>query len=156
MIALVTDSNAQLSPELTAELGVDVVPLVISIDGKDYAEGVDLGADDFYEMLAGDSHEISTSQPSPGRFLETYLTAAQRGATEILSVHIGAEHSGTVNSATVASRRAPAESVIAQVYRPDEHDAVRPHFPYPTDVGPERVRSLDAVKGVGAVLFAQF
>ncbi len=50
---------------------------------------------------------VSTAQPSPGRFAEAYEAAAERGATEILSVHIGSSVSGTVNSARLASKVSP-------------------------------------------------
>jgi len=107
MIAIVTDSSSQLSTDQAAQLSAHVVPLVISIDDVDYAEGVDIDADGFYEIMATGEHRYATSQPSPGRFLDAYRAAAEGGASEIISVHIGSEHSGTVNSASLAARRAP-------------------------------------------------
>ena len=108
MIALVTDSNSQIPPELVERYGVEVVPLTVVVDGVEHAEGVDLGADDFYALFAeGRTPEVSTSQPSPGAFAAAYARAAERGATEILSIHIGAAVSGTLNAATVAAGSSP-------------------------------------------------
>ncbi|MEY2446987.1 MAG: hypothetical protein QOH79_463 [Acidimicrobiaceae bacterium] len=108
MIGLVTDSNAQLPPELVAKYDVQVVPLTIIVDGEEFAEGVDLDADAFYDLFAGDSPpSVATSQPSPGRFAAAYASAAARGATEILSIHIGSAVSGTLNSARLAAGDAP-------------------------------------------------
>ncbi|MDP9452266.1 MAG: DegV family protein [Actinomycetota bacterium] len=108
MIALVTDSNAQLPPELVERYRVEVVPLSVSIYGESFLEGVDLDADAFYARFeAGRRPEVSTSQPSPGRFAAVFRELASRGVTEILAVHVGSSISGTVNSARVAAAEAP-------------------------------------------------
>jgi DegV family protein with EDD domain len=107
MIGIVTDSNAQLPPELVERYSVEVVPLTVTIDGVDYAEGVDLDADAFYARFAEASPTVSTSQPSPGRFAEAYARVAERGASEILSIHLGSAISGTLNSARIATSGSP-------------------------------------------------
>ena len=107
MIGFVTDSNAQLPPELAERYGVEIVPLSVTVDGEQYLEGVDLDADDFYARFRTGRPTVTTAQPSPGRFAEAYEAAAERGATEILSVHIGASVSGTVNSARLARQVSP-------------------------------------------------
>ena len=45
MIQLVTDSSADLPQELLDEYNISVVP--ITIDGKQYLEGVDLSPEEF-------------------------------------------------------------------------------------------------------------
>ncbi|MGQ0745082.1 MAG: DegV family protein [Acidimicrobiales bacterium] len=107
MIALVTDSNAQLTPALLERLGVRVVPLTITIDGVSFTEGVDLDADGFFAHLAAGAGQVATSQPSPGQFALAYREAATAGASAILSVHIGSTLSGTVNSARLAADSSP-------------------------------------------------
>lgn len=107
MIGLCTDSNAQLPPELVARYGVEVVPLTVTVDGVDHLEGVDLDADAFYARFTSGRPSVSTSQPSPGRFAAAYRALAERGATEILSVHIGSALSGTVNAARLGARSSP-------------------------------------------------
>jgi fatty acid kinase fatty acid binding subunit len=105
MISICTDSNSQLTPELAARLGIAVVPLPIRVDGREYLEGVDLDVDDFYAAWDdGRTPRISTSQPSPGHVAEVYRAMITAGATEILSIHIGEELSGTLNSARLAAR----------------------------------------------------
>ena len=103
MIGLATDSNAQLPPELVARYRVEVVPLTVTVDGEAFLEGVDLDADRFYERLEAGAATVSTSQPSPGHFDLAYRGLTERGATEILSVHIGSAISGTVNAARLAA-----------------------------------------------------
>ena len=113
MIGLVTDSNAQLPAELAERYGVEIVPLTVTMNGTEYLEGVDLDADDFYARFEGGRPIVSTAQPSPGRFAAAYEAVAARGATEILSVHIGSSVSGTVNSARLASQVSPVPVRIA-------------------------------------------
>jgi DegV family protein with EDD domain len=108
VIGLVTDSNSQLPRELVERYDVEVVPLTIIVDGQEFAEGVDLDADAFYDLFAdGAAPAVTTSQPSPGRFAAAYERAAAKGATEILSIHISSALSGTLNSARVVANDAP-------------------------------------------------
>jgi DegV family protein with EDD domain len=113
VIGLITDSNAQLPAELALELAVEVIPLTVLIDGRTHLEGVDLKHDDFYDALA-DGADVSTSQPSPGEFAEYYGRLERAGVTDIVSIHVGGELSGTLNSARLAS-----EMVTAKVHLVD-------------------------------------
>ena len=103
-IALVTDSASQITADLADRIGAHVVPVVVTIDGVDHREGVDLTADAFWNTLtSGELPEVGTSQPSPGEIAAAYEAAIAEGATEIVSVHVGADVSGTVNAATLAA-----------------------------------------------------
>ncbi len=106
-IGLVTDSNSQLTDDLADRYQVEVVPLTVTIDGRDHLEGVDLDADRFYAEFEMHTPEISTAQPSPGRFAEVYAQLAERGATHIVSIHLSSAMSGTVGSATLAAQSSP-------------------------------------------------
>ena len=110
MRRIVTDSNSQLPTELRDRYDIEVVPITVTVDGVEYREGVDLDADGFYALWGDGQPEVSTSQPSPGAFIETYERLAADGATEILSIHVSADLSGTLNSARLA-----AESVDVPV-----------------------------------------
>ena len=102
-VAVVTDSTADLSPELAAERAVTVVPLTVNLDGRSYLDGVDISADEFYRKLQTSSGHPTTSQPSPGQFLEVYkrLLADHE---EVVSIHISAKLSGTFGSAQQAAQ----------------------------------------------------
>ena len=107
-LALVTDSNAQLPPELAQRYGVTVVPLTVTVDGTPYLEGEELDADAFYARFEGGATPVvATAQPSPGHFARVYEGLAAGGATEILSIHIGSDVSGTCNSARIAAGSSP-------------------------------------------------
>lgn len=104
-VALCTDSSALFPDGLAARLGVTVVPIAITLDDGPFDEHDD-GLDDFYARLAAGA-EVTTSQPSPGAFLSAYVHAAERGASEVLSIHLDGRVSGTLGSAELAAREAP-------------------------------------------------
>jgi fatty acid kinase fatty acid binding subunit len=108
MIGICTDSNSQLLDELAERYRIEVVPITVTVGDHDYLEGVDLDADGFYEMLSAEPRPtVSTSQPSPGQFAAAYESLMDRGCDEILSIHVTASASGTLNSARLATRSLP-------------------------------------------------
>jgi len=98
-VAVVTDSTADLSPELVAARDITVVPLTVNLEGRSYLDGVDISAADFYARLAASSGMATTSQPAPGQFAEVYekLLAVHE---EVVSLHISSKLSGTFAAAT--------------------------------------------------------
>jgi DegV family protein with EDD domain len=121
-IGIVTDSSSQITLNLVERFEVEVVPMTVTIDGIDHLEGVDLDADMFYAAFEGganvgarhqpSSPEISTSQPSPGRFAECYERLAERGVEQIVSLHLSASMSGTVDSARLAAAASPVDVTV--------------------------------------------
>lgn len=107
MIGLCTDSNAQLPGGLADRYGVEVVPLTVTVGRRSFLEGVELGADSFWEMLRQGPVTVTTAAPGPGRFAAAYAALAARGARAVLSVHVGAEVSATLQSARLAAADAP-------------------------------------------------
>jgi DegV family protein with EDD domain len=109
---IVTDSGADLvlTAEQKAGLGVHVVPLVVTLDGASYREGVDIQPGEFYRLLASTDSMPKTSQPSAGDFAETYRRLAVEDP-EILSIHISSGLSGTLNAARTGSELVPEANV---------------------------------------------
>lgn len=107
-IGIVTDSSSQITAELAQRFDVEVVPMTVTVDDVDHLEGVDLDADGFYAAFDdGSCPEITTAQPSPGRFADAYARMAERGYDHVVSVHVSGAMSGTVASAELAARTAP-------------------------------------------------
>src|SRR5215472_19304595 len=86
-VAIVTDSTADLAPELVEERGITVVPLTVTLDGRDYLDGVDITVDEFYTRMAASEGGASTSQPSPGRLAWEY-EQLMREHDGVVSLHI--------------------------------------------------------------------
>jgi DegV family protein with EDD domain len=105
--SIVTDSTALLPPELAEARGIAVVPLQVIIGGRSYDEGRDPAATP--EAIAAALREwvpVSTSRPTPQAFLEAYEQAVRAGASEVLSIHLSGDLSGTFESAQLAAREA--------------------------------------------------
>jgi DegV family protein with EDD domain len=106
-VALVTDSAAGLPPEVVAACGVTVVPLQIVIDDECYEEGAEEATPARVAAALKEKRSVSTSRPAPAVFADLYRRLAEEGASEVLSVHLSSEMSGTFESAQVAARHAP-------------------------------------------------
>lgn len=102
MIRILTDSTVDLLPEDVSALGVRVVPLAVHFGDEHYADGVDLGHEQFYEMLE-QSHKLpTTSQPSPERFITEFERARDDG-DDLICILLSSTLSGTFQSAQIAA-----------------------------------------------------
>lgn len=97
-VAIVTDSTADLPSELARNRSITIVPLTLNFEGKSLLDGIDITPADFYRQLPSATTHPTTSQPSAGRFAETY-SALLKDHEAIVSVHISEKLSGTYASA---------------------------------------------------------
>jgi DegV family protein with EDD domain len=105
-VAVVTDSTAYLPEELIDQARVTVVAVRVTIGGDSFDDGPGVGAADVADALRA-RRPVSTSRPSPATFLAAYRGLAAAGTTGIVSVHLSAGMSGTVDSAQLAAADAP-------------------------------------------------
>jgi DegV family protein with EDD domain len=101
-VAIVTDSTADLPPDLARSRAVTVVPLTLNFEGKALLDGTDIRPDEFYRRLPSATTHPTTSQPSPGRFAEAYASLLEDHES-VLSIHISQKLSGTYESARQAA-----------------------------------------------------
>ena len=109
---IVTDSgtDVKLTKEQLAELKIHVVPLIVTIGGKSYREGVDIDPETFYPLLDSNEELPVTSQPAAGEFAELYRELAKTDP-DIISIHISSGLSGTSNSALAAVEMVPEANI---------------------------------------------
>jgi DegV family protein with EDD domain len=98
--ALVLDSTADFPQGPQRFPNWRVVPLYVRFGAESFRDYSELGPQEFYERLRSASELPTTSQPTPGDFLDTYQELVQY--ERILSLHIPARLSGTVESARLA------------------------------------------------------
>ena len=110
-VVVVTDSTASLPPSVAAEVGVVVVPLQVVIGAEVLDEGSEGATPERVAAALREWTPVSTSRPSPAVMADVYAGAAADGATEIVSVHLSAEMSGTFESAQLAALEAPVPVV---------------------------------------------
>lgn len=104
-IAVVTDSTALLPPGQTPR-GVTVVPLQVIIEEECFAEGAEQASPEAILAAFAAKRKVSTSRPAPSTMRDVYARLADEGYEQILSIHLSAEMSGTLESAQLAAREA--------------------------------------------------
>jgi DegV family protein with EDD domain len=109
-VAIVTDSTADIPPEVAAKRGIRVIPCQLLIEGRVYRDGVDMQAAEFYRILREDKIVPTTSQPATGDFISAYQDLS-RTAESIVSIHISGALSGTVEFAHTAIAQMDAQAV---------------------------------------------
>jgi DegV family protein with EDD domain len=105
-VAIVTDSTAYLPAPVVRARSIQVVALHVIVGGTEFSEGVDITTAEVAAALRA-FKPVSTSRPSPQAFLDAYEKAAAGGAEGIVSVHISADMSSTVESAHLAAQQSP-------------------------------------------------
>jgi len=99
--AIVLDSTADFPEAPKRFPNWRVVPLYVLFGDESYRDYVELAPEEFYARLRSSQRLPTTSQPTPGDFLQTY---EELGAYErIYSLHLSAVLSGTYQSATTAA-----------------------------------------------------
>jgi len=104
VIHLVTDSTSDITQAEAAKLGVTLVPLVVRFGEDQYRDGVDLEPDAFYTLLQRNTAHPTTSQPTPEQFADVYRSLLKNADDRVVSLHISAKLSGTLQSAHLAAK----------------------------------------------------
>jgi DegV family protein with EDD domain len=103
-VRIVTDSACDLPPAVADELGIEIVPLTIRIDGAEFTDRVELTPAEFWAKCSTAAELPSTAAPAPGQFEEVYRRLAAEGATSIVTINLSAALSATMQSAELAAR----------------------------------------------------
>lgn len=82
----------------------------VTLGGHDFDGPIDV----FYERMRT-GVVATTSQPSPGSFLEAYERSAAEGATSIVSLHLDRRVSGVALSAEIAAREASLPVLVVSL-----------------------------------------
>ncbi|WP_240375264.1 DegV family protein [Bacillus piscicola] len=105
-VKIVTDSTSDIPSELLKKFDISVVPLKVLMGNETYLDGVNLTPERFYENLEKMDGLPTTSQPSPYEFETMYRRLYEKKGNEdlaVLSIHLSAALSGTVQSAMLAA-----------------------------------------------------
>ncbi len=102
MIQVITDSAADLPAEIVEKHNITVVPDTVYIDGKEYADGIDISTKEFYEKMAKTKELPKTSQPSAASFIKVFKELEAKG--ELLCINISSKLSGTYQTACLARK----------------------------------------------------
>jgi len=113
-IKVVTDSTADLPPELIQELDITIVPAYVGFGNKTYRDGVDISQDEVYHKMVTENIPATTSQPPPADFADVYKKLLKE-TDEIVSIQATSKLSGLYSSALQGKDMASGGNRIAVV-----------------------------------------
>jgi DegV family protein with EDD domain len=111
LIHIVTDSSCDLPDDLTKRYNIHKIPLTVTIDGIEYAEGRDIAPREFYEKMSKSANLPKTAQPSPAVFSKVFKEL-QGQEDEILCLTISSKLSGTYQSAVLAKEMSEVNGTV--------------------------------------------
>lgn len=105
-IVLCSDSACDLTPELIEKYQVHIIPIHVNLDGKTYADGVDLTPDMIYEVYREKKVLPMTAAINVQEFLDFARPFVDAG-NDVICFTIGSGISGTFNNCRLASLELP-------------------------------------------------
>jgi DegV family protein with EDD domain len=102
-LGIVTDSTSDLPQYLIDEYELEVVPTILVLDGREYADGNGISRDQFYQRLPDMKTPPTTAAPSIGEFTGRYQRLLTKGCDHILSIHAAEPLTTIVNTARQAA-----------------------------------------------------
>lgn len=102
-VAVITDSTCYLPAGWAADLGIAIVPVQVIVGGQSYDETEDVQAQRVADALR-EWQPVTTSRPSPMRFLQAYAQAQEAGASDIVVATLSSSMSATYESALLAAK----------------------------------------------------
>ena len=100
-IKLICNSMCDIPEEINNKEFVEMIPLTINIDGKEYKDGVDFTKEEFYDVLKNSENLPKTSQITYVDFKDTFEKYTKEGY-DIICITGSSKASGTFQSANLA------------------------------------------------------
>jgi DegV family protein with EDD domain len=100
-VKIITDSLSDITADLAKKLDVSVVPVYVRFGEEIFKDRVEITTEQFYHRLVHGNIFPTTTQPSPGDFLEVYQKVAKE-TNDILVLTLSSKLSGTYQSAVQA------------------------------------------------------
>lgn len=111
MIRLYVDSGSSIKQEEKEKYQVEIMPLKILFDDKEYLDGIDLTFDNFYHMLIDDKKFPKTSLPNANLFEDEINKYTAQG-DDVIIITISSGISGTYNFLKLTFEDNPKVHVI--------------------------------------------
>lgn len=108
---LVTDSASDISREIAEKYNINVVPIYIHYNGKEFKDGVDIDSNQIYTLQKERKAIFTSSSPSPHDFVQVYEKLLEE-YKKIFSIHISSKLSAVIKSARIARGLLKAEKRI--------------------------------------------
>jgi DegV family protein with EDD domain len=106
-LGIVTDSTSDLPADLIQQFGIEVIPTILVIEGKQYADGAGISRNEFYARLPGMRQFPTTAAPSIGEFTTRYQKLFEMGCDHVISIHTASQLTAICNIARQAAADFP-------------------------------------------------
>ncbi len=113
-VYVVTDSSADLPPELVQALGITVLPVNIHFGNKVYRDGIDINAQEFFERLARNGVPPSTTPPPVSLYESTFADLLKQ-TDQIIAIHASSKLSQNFARAQRAAAPLLGRATIAVI-----------------------------------------
>jgi len=100
-IRIVIDSTSDVTNEIIEKYNLKMVPLTVNFEDESFLDKIELSSAKFFEKLAKSEKLPTTSQVSPGSFVEAFSEILLDG-DQVLGIFLASEFSGTYDSARIA------------------------------------------------------
>ena len=107
-IRIITDSTCDISIKKADEMGVEIVPLKVTIDGRTYLDKFELTNEEFYEKMAKAEEIPVTTLAAPHDFINIFN---QYPEDDIVCITVSSKLSGTYQSAVIAKAETERDNV---------------------------------------------
>lgn len=104
-LGIVTDSTCDIPQFLVDQYELEVVPCLLVLDGKEYADGQGITREEFYRRLPSLETQPTTAAPSIGEFSARYDSLLTRGCDHVLSI----QAAGALTSILSIARQAAGD-----------------------------------------------
>jgi DegV family protein with EDD domain len=111
-LGIVTDSTCDLPADLIQRFGIEVIPTILVIEGKQYADGEGISRNDFYTRLPAMKIFPTTAAPSIGDFSARYQKLFDAGCDHVISIHTASQLTAICNIARQAAADFPNRVTI--------------------------------------------
>ncbi len=101
-VKILTDSTADLLPDVVERLGITVLPITIHVGQRKLRDGIEINARNFFSIAEQAPAPPTTSPPTARQFEEAYATLT-RQTDEVVAIHVSSKLSMTFRTATRAA-----------------------------------------------------
>lgn len=114
-IKIICDSLSDVNKEYLEQYDIDVIPLTLILEGKEYKDGIDIKSEEFYKILREKNVHPKTSQATYAQFKEIFDKYVNEGKL-VLYISGSSAATGTCQSATMAKNDSEGEIHIYDTY----------------------------------------
>jgi len=105
-IRILTDSTADVPPELARQLNITVVPAYVQIEGQSLRDGEQITREEFYRRLPSLSKVPTTAVPSVYEFAAAFRSLVGQ-ADEVIAILLAGALSSMISVAELGAREVP-------------------------------------------------